>query len=111
MQNISPSQRPIADAILPFIGEPTTVLLFAKTWQNREKGIAEFISQISNVLSKDVEVTNTAALQVITECLKDKVQQVTVKSFQLVEQYVQVIAKNKSINPKTDLSNTEKMLT
>jgi hypothetical protein len=32
MQNIPTTQRPIADAILPYIGEPTTLLLFARTW-------------------------------------------------------------------------------
>lgn len=81
MQNITQSQRPIADAILPFAGEPTTLLLFAKTWQNREKGISDFISRVNEILSKDSDTANTATLQVITECLKDKVQQITVKSF------------------------------
>jgi len=32
MQDIAPSQRPIADAILPFFGEQGTLLLFAKSW-------------------------------------------------------------------------------
>jgi len=35
---------------------------------------------------------------------------VTTKAFALVDAYIQGLIKNKSINPKTDTSNTEKML-
>jgi hypothetical protein len=42
--------------------------------------------------------------------LKDKVQQVTTKAFQLVEAYITGLNTHKGINPKLDISNTEKML-
>jgi phage I-like protein len=35
---------------------------------------------------------------------------VTLKSFQLAEAYAGFVAKNKSINPKAEISNMEKML-
>ncbi len=49
-------------------------------------------------------------LQLINECLKDKVQQVGTKAFALTESYISSLQKNKSINPKTESSNFEKML-
>jgi len=60
MQNIAPTQRPIADAILPYIGEPMTLMLFARTWQNREKGITQFIGKVNEILTKEGDVANTA---------------------------------------------------
>lgn len=74
IQNIAPNQRPIADAILPYLGEEGTLLVFAKSWQNREKGIGILTSKLNEILGKDAEHANTAVLQVMTECLKDKVQ-------------------------------------
>lgn len=65
LQSIAPSQRPIADAILPYLGEPTTVLLFAKSWQNREKGITQLIAKVNEIFnnSKDsVDIANTAVV-------------------------------------------------
>lgn len=47
----------------------------------------------------------------MTECLKDKVQQITLKSFVLVDAYAKALTSNKNINPKAEISNTEKMLT
>jgi hypothetical protein len=62
-------------------------------------------------MAKDAETAaNNTVLQVLTECLKDKVQQVTTKAFALVEAYISALQKNKQINPKSDTSNTEKML-
>ncbi len=46
----------------------------------------------------------------MTECFKDKVQQISTKAFQLYEAYVGALQKNKALNPKQEASNTEKML-
>ena len=110
IQNIATSQRPIADAILPFIGEETTLLMFARQWQNREKGITQFMARVGDILSKEGDPANTAIVQVISECLKDKVQQITLKSFALVDSYISALQRAKNVNPKTEVSNTEKML-
>ena len=36
MHNIATTLRPMADAILPFLGEEATCKLFARNWQLRE---------------------------------------------------------------------------
>ena len=66
---------------------------------------------MDDILAKDSENhSHNTILQVLTECLKDKVQQVTTKAFALVESYIAALKRNKGINPKSDISNTEKML-
>ena len=68
--------------MVPLFGESSTLLVFSKSWQNREKGITEIIAKMSDVIAKDQDnIANNCVLQFITECLKDKVQQVTLKSF------------------------------
>ena len=86
-------------------------MVFARSWGNREKGIQEVISRLDEVLSKDSETpSHNTILQLMTECLKDKVQQVATKSFQLVDAYILALQRYKHISPKSDISNTEKML-
>ena len=109
LANIPVSQKPIADAMVPLFGEQTACLIFARAWANREKGIQNVISDLDKVLSKDADAHNTV-LQVLTECLKDKVQQVTTKAFLLVEEYIKGLHNHKQHSPKNDVSNTEKML-
>jgi len=44
---------------------------------------------MDEVLSKDSETSShNTILQLMTECLKDKVQKVTTKAFQLVDAYI-----------------------
>jgi len=46
----------------------------------------------------------------MTEVLKDKVQQIVNKTMPMVEMYLSIILKNKSLNPKQDTSIFEKFL-
>ena len=68
------------------------------------------IDQLDEVLSKDGGDSHNTVLQVMTESLKDKVQQVATKAFILVDTYITCLQKHKQINHKSDMSNTEKML-
>jgi len=95
--------------MVPLFGEQAACLLFAKAWANREKGIASVITDLNKALSSEADAHNTV-LQVVTECLKDKVQQVTTKAFQLVDEYIKALHTHKQLNPKSEISNSEKML-
>ena len=84
LANSPTQQRPIADAMVPMFGEEIACLVFARAWANREKGITQVISQMNESLSKETPESHHAhgtLLQLMTECLKDKVQQVTTKAF------------------------------
>lgn len=97
--------------MVPLFGEQASCLVFARAWANREKGITAVISGLNEAMSKDNEIpAHNTILQVMTECLKDKVQQVTTKAFALVEAYIAGMQAHPGINPKLDTSNTEKML-
>jgi len=95
--------------MVPLFGEQAACLLFAKAWANREKGIGSVIADLDKALSSESDAHNTV-LQVVTECLKDKVQQVTTKAFQLVDEYTKALHAHKQLSPKSEISNTEKML-
>jgi predicted nucleic acid binding AN1-type Zn finger protein len=46
LANISTTQRPIADAMVPLFGEEVACLVFARAWANREKGISQVIDKM-----------------------------------------------------------------
>jgi|LauGreDrversion4_2_1035121.scaffolds.fasta_scaffold83676_2 hypothetical protein len=99
--------------MVPMFGEEVACLVFARAWVNREKGITQVIAQMDESLAKETPESHHAhgtLLQLIAECLKDKVQQVTTKAFILVEAYIGSLQKFKNMNPKSEVSNTEKML-
>lgn len=76
LSNIPIQQRPIADAMVPMFGEEIACLVFARAWANREKGITQVINQMDESLSKETPESHHAhgtLLQLISECLKDKV--------------------------------------
>jgi len=89
--------------MVPLFGEEVACLVFARAWANREKGISLVIEKIESVLQKDSTEhpgSHGTILQLITECLKDKVQQVGTKAFALTDAYVVSLQKNKATNPK-----------
>ena len=96
--------------MVPLFGEQPTLMAFARSWQLRERGISDIIGKMETVGGKNEDNINNCLLQFITECLKDKVQQVALKSFQLCEAYASLLVKHKSMNPKAEVSYLEKML-
>lgn len=75
LSNIPTTQRPIADALVPLFGEEVACLVFARAWANREKGISMVIDKMEQILQKESEHPgfHGTLLQLINECLKDKV--------------------------------------
>lgn len=103
--------RPVADAMLPHYGDDVPVQIFSKGWAIREKGVGAMNAAMSKVLSKPIaEQGNAATLMAITECLKDKVQQVLVKAIESVHKYAAGAKGNKEISFKTDSGALEKMM-
>ena len=51
LSNIPTTQRPIADALVPLLGEEVACLVFARAWANREKGITSVIEKMDSILS------------------------------------------------------------
>lgn len=68
-------------------------------------------AEMAKVLSKPLaDQGNGATLLAITECLKDKVQQVLSKAIESVHKYAAGAKSNKEINFKTDSGALEKMM-
>ena len=130
------SQRTCAEKLVPYTGEEIPCLMFSNKWQQREEGVKRFSDLMSIMFQNAKEVEkqelqekrdddaadksiqgltheqrcNQAILQSMGEILKDKVHQVLVKAFNMLDAYIEYINSNKQINLKQDMSILEGFL-
>lgn len=71
----------IAQPLIPVLGEMTVRKLFSKNWSNREAAVDETLQA---VFSNGDEDTVLAALGVAAQGIKDKISQVVLKTFELL---------------------------
>lgn len=71
----------LAEPLIPIFGESTIKKLFSKNWSNRENALIEAEEMLSSDPSPD---TVTAALGVAVQGIKDKIGQVVLKTFDLL---------------------------
>ena len=115
-QDIAPTLKSKADAMLPFFGEECTVKVFHRRWQFREEGVKTFIEKLPAVFKQGNEENslvsvNSAVLSTLVEIFKDKVQQIIMLSFDASEAYIEQLMLYPAVTVKSDQASFERFLT
>ena len=115
-QDIAPTLKSKADAMLPLFGEECTVKVFHRRWQFREEGVKTFIEKLPAVFKQGNEENslvsvNSAVLSTLVEIFKDKVQQIIMLSFDASEAYIEQLMLYPAVTVKSDQASFERFLT
>jgi centrosomal protein CEP104 len=87
VEEITGNNTKIAQPLIPALGEETIKKLFSKNWSNRETAISETEQA---VFSNGDDDTIVAALGVAAQGIKDKISQVVLKTFDLLNSIMSV---------------------